>query len=414
MSSSKPHEILVLGGNFGGVSVSHYLLKQTFPALASISNSQSYHITMVSPSTHYFFKIAGPRVLVNPHLIPFSKVMLSIPDAFSSYPSSQFTFVQGTATAVDSSSRTATISLHDNSSPQNLKYDTLVLATGTTAHELWTLNGPHSLTEAAHSKLHTSLPKAKTILIAGGGAAGTETTGELVENYPSAHTTILSGSTRLLPRLTTATSALAEKRLQEKGVTVVHNLRVASHTTTPSGQTDVHFSDGSKKTVDVYIDATGGTPNTGFLPKAWLDANNKIKTDPVTLRGSGPDMSGIYAIGDAASYSKGGALDVADGVRPITSSIGADLAALLPQKPKVDLQPKGWFASWFDDTPKALKPKAFSTLQNTQFVPLGSKGGVGQLMGWGMPSLLVWMGKARHYLLPMAEAGVKGMDYVKP
>ena len=390
------------------------LLKQTFPALSSISQSQSYHVTMVSPSTHYFFKIAGPRVLVNPHLIPFDKVMLSIPDAFSAYLSSQFTFVQGTAAALDSSSRIVKVSTQDSGSTKELHYDSVVIATGTTAHNLWTLNGPHSLTKAAHSELHASLPKAKTILIAGGGPAGTETAGELQEHYPQAQLTILSGTTRLLPRLTTATSALAQSKLEANGVSVIHNLRVASHTKTSSGQTNLRFSDGSEKVVDVYIDATGGTPNTGFLPSAWLDNNKKIKTDRTTLRGSGPGMSDVYAIGDAASYSNGGAMDVGDSIRPLCSSIGVDLVAQIPQASKVQPQPKGWFASWFDDTPKALRPKAFSTMQNTQFVPLGSKGGVGQLMGWGMPSLLVWMGKARNYLLPMAEAGVKGTDYLKP
>ena len=49
--------------------------------------------------------------------------------------------------------------------------------------------------------MHERLQKAKTIYIGGGGAVGVETSAELAENFPQAQITLLSGTHRVLPRL---------------------------------------------------------------------------------------------------------------------------------------------------------------------------------------------------------------------
>ncbi|RAL62799.1 hypothetical protein DID88_004641 [Monilinia fructigena] len=82
-SNSNSHEVVILGGNFGGVNAVHHLLRQTLPQLHQLDQSKSYHVTLVTPNTSFFFKIASPRALINPSLIPQEKVFRPLSEAFS-------------------------------------------------------------------------------------------------------------------------------------------------------------------------------------------------------------------------------------------------------------------------------------------------------------------------------------------
>ncbi|PBP15846.1 putative apoptosis-inducing factor 1 [Diplocarpon rosae] len=159
----------------------------------------------------------------------------------------------------------------------------------------------------------------------------------------------------------------------------------------PDGQTTVTLSDGSIRTVDVFIDATGGKPNTQFLPREWLSESQHVVTDAKTCR---TPIPGVYAIGDVASYSSGSVMDAQNAVAPLGTSIGIDLAGD---------QAKGTF-----------KQKAFRGIGATQFVPTGPGGGVGQVFGWKVPSLAVWAGKSRGYMVWMAPGAVAGDHFKKP
>lgn len=215
--------------------------------------------------------------------------------------------------------------------------------------------------------------------------------GELAAEYPGKQITIHSGQERLLHRLVPKIGAAAESYLKNMGVTTVHNARVAK--AEPRGkQTVVNFSDGSSMTVDVYIDATGGTRNASWIPESWLTSDPKdprVLVDGKTLRSS---HSGVYAIGDIASYSQCAVLDVNFAVAPLGSSILEDLSPA--PKP-------------------AQKPFKQITAQ-TQLVPIGPKGGVGILFGWRIPSFLVWLIKGRTYFIEKSPGTVKGADYMKP
>lgn len=198
---------------------------------------------------------------------------------------------------------------------------------------------------------------------------------------------MLSGSTRLLTRLRPAVGLAAEAQLSKLGVNTKHDLRVES-SEDKGGQTVVNLSNGSSETVDVYIDATGPTPNSAWLPKAWLTENNRVNTEMTTLR---TPTAGVYAIGDVASYSKMVIFDANDAVRPLCSTILHDLSP--------------------DPKPK---PTPYKQMQEEmQVVPVGQKAGVGIVMGWKVPSWFVWMVKGRTYFIEKAEGNVNGADYVK-
>ncbi|KFY92441.1 hypothetical protein V500_04184, partial [Pseudogymnoascus sp. VKM F-4518 (FW-2643)] len=259
-------------------------------------------------------------------------------------------------------------------------------------------HGDHQLSKDASADILKLLPKAKTILIAGGGAVGVETTGEIAYNYGGKDVTILSGGTRLLPRLKhTGIAKSAEKQLESLNslnVKIVHNIKVASSTKLPDGKASVKLSDGSTKTVDVFIDATGGKPNTGFLPASWLDGSKRVVTDTSTLRAT-KAPAGVYSLGDVASFSKNSIMDAEWSVPALCYSIWSDLGGN---------STKG----------NALKEKKYKQMEaDMQIVPIGPNGGVGVLFGWQIPSFLVKTLKSKTYFLEKAAGKATGEDVLK-
>ncbi|RDW77554.1 hypothetical protein BP6252_05607 [Coleophoma cylindrospora] len=390
---SKTHEILILGGHFAGLGMAHYLLRHTIPVLEKASPSSKYHVTIVAPHSEFFFDIAAPRFLVGKDLIPADKIFIPISQGLREYGADRYSLVQGKAVSMSAEKKVVTVGLQGGVS-QELSYDTLIIATGTTSNSaLWQMNDKEDLTKSLYASVQASLAKAKRVLIGGGGAVGVETAGEIGNSYPAINLTILSGADRLLPRLSTGNSKKAEGKLAKMGVSVVHKLRVTSSKEEANGTTTVVLSDGSTREVDLYIDATGGKPNSSFLPAAWLNEKGYVVvSDEKTLRTSTP---GVYAIGDVASYSSGSFMDVNFSVPPLGTSISIDLAEKIGKK---DL----------------FTQKLFKPLKDSQFVPIGPKGGVAQVMGWSLPSFFVWLIKARTFFIEKAEPTVKGADYVKP
>ena len=223
--------------------------------------------------------------------------------------------------------------------------------------------------------------------------------GEVGTFFPKASSTILSGNERLLPRLRPAIGAEAQNKLAKLGVKTIHNVKVISSTRINTGQTMVKLSDQTTQTVDVYIDATGGRPNTAWLPSLWLNERGFVETDQETMRVKA--AKGVYALGDVASYSLGELSDVQDAVRPLTSSLVVDL--MEGRHSGTGTGPPG---------PKQI-PFVQRAIRTTQVLPIGPKGGVGVILGWRVPSFFVWLVKARTYLIEFAPGALAGRDFRK-
>jgi apoptosis-inducing factor 2 len=389
---STTHEIVILGAHHGGINTAHYLLRHIIPPLSRLSPTVSYHITMVAPNTDFYWNVAAPRYLASEELIPASSVWFSISSAFERYDKKQITFINGKATALNPDTHAVTITTRAGQR-QDLTYSTLVIATGSSyASPIWQINESDSVTRAEISRIRDSLKSAKTILISGGGAVGVETAGEIASRYPRKNITLLSGTTRLLIRLTAWNSATAESKLGKLGVRTLHNLRVRTVTKNEDGTTTLGFSDGSTWPVDVFIDATGPRPNTTFLPPSWIDPRGHVIVDPLTLRSKIP---GVYAVGDVANYCDGGIISTAHGIAPVCTSIGIDLAKAAGKD-------------------SLFVQKKYKGIGETQFVPCGPSGGVGQIMGWWIPSWAVWLIKSRSFFLSMAKPAVEGGNHDRP
>jgi apoptosis-inducing factor 2 len=322
------HQIVIIGASFGGIPLAHGLLKDVLPGL-SANGEQAYKVTLISPSLYFWWKIGAPRVIVNPKSLPTEKALLPIADGFKSYNSEQYSFVQGTVTSIQPATKTLQLKTPlPDSSNLSLSYDTLIIASGTSfASPVWSVTtGSDDLTTALKD-LQDRIPTAESILVAGGGAAGVETAGELGELYGGKkEITIISGSSALLSRLhNQKVGADAESRLKKMGVTVINNGIKVDKATKEGGKEVLQLSDGTTKTVDVYINATGDRPNTAFVPQGWLNERGFVKTDPQTLRLDVPELTGVYCIGSVASYSNGSVMDTKFALKPLLESIKLDL-----------------------------------------------------------------------------------------
>ncbi|KAH8799050.1 hypothetical protein F5884DRAFT_132142 [Xylogone sp. PMI_703] len=400
------HSIVILGGNFSGISTAHYLLRHVTPSLKSTdSESPAFKVTLVSPSNHTFFKIGAPRVLASIE-ISADKPFASIQNAFSNYHPSEFEFIQGEAVALQEATKTVSVNTTTASQLVLVQYDFLVIATGMTSPSpLWSLHGDYKLTLHALEDMRKRLAGAETILIAGGGPTGIETAGEIAYFYKSRDITLLSGGPRLLPGLKHAgIGQAAERKLTSLNVTTVHNLKVISSTKLEDGRALVKLSNDSTRTLDIYIDATGGTPNTSFLPADWLDDRKRVATDGTTLRAT-KAPSGIYSIGDASSYSKGSVLDASLPVPALCYSIWSDIQAAVGRGDlKISLSGA-----------TVLKEKQYKQIESDMLaVPVGPKDGTGVMFGVKVPGLLVWLMKSRTFFLEKAPGLATGANFLKP
>jgi len=403
--------ILILGGSFAGLSAAHWALKHVLPQLPK-KEGVTYNVTIVNPSKDFYWRIGAPRACASKEMMPSSKIFYPIEPAFT-YASPNFKFVQGSATHVDPAGQTVSVTTVGGEQ-QSIPYAALVIATGwSTPSPLFTQSTDRAALEHVYDAFQASLKNAKSVVIGGGGPVGVETAGEIAEilngkpgffasapKNPKAKVTLVCGDKKLLPVLREAIGKDAQQFLKRVGCDVMYNTRVVGSSKLGSeegAKTKVELSNGESLEADIYIDATGMRPNTGFLPKEWLDNRNKVACNPKTLRveheSAGPR---VYVVGDVGSYTRGGAIDLASAVPAAMTNLRTDLIAHLSGK-----APGG------DRHYEA-------NLKEQQVVPIGTQKGVGAFNGMKMPSQMVWMIKGRDYMVGMlAESTLKGDQYKK-
>ncbi|KAK0664108.1 hypothetical protein DIS24_g787 [Lasiodiplodia hormozganensis] len=383
------HNIVVLGGSFAGLGISHNLLRHVIPQLPDSSN---YKLILVNPSDHFYFKPASPRMTSREDLIPFDKIMVPISKGFSGYK--QFELVQAYARAISPETREITIEhVKAEKGSTKIHYDTLIIATGASSKSpLWSPAVPKEDTQAALAEFRDKLKTAQRIVIAGGGAVGVETAGELGFDHGKKKDILLySGSTGLLSRVRSDVGQRAEKYLNDMGVTVVHNIKIVSSGIGPDGKEALHLSDGSQTTADLFIDARGSKLNNDFLPNSWLNERGAVAVDDtqrVTAAGAG---ARVYAVGDIASYSSGGIMDIQFSIPPLTAVIEYDLT----------------------DGKSKAQPTYTGQKAQSMMVPVGRKKSVGVLFNYWLPSYLGYMIKGKTFFADQGVGTVMGEKWTK-
>ncbi|KAF2246064.1 FAD/NAD(P)-binding domain-containing protein [Trematosphaeria pertusa] len=449
----QPLNVVILGGSFAGLAVAHHFLDRIVHQLSTFEGAPAYRVVLVSPSTHLYWNICAPRVLVSPSLISPEDAFIPIEPAFARHPFDKFTFMQGWATGVDTSAKKVTIELVRNvkenrlsgvskassstaetnpaniSTVQTISYHALVLATGSSTYSpLYSLHGTHEDTLAELRAFHRRLETAHSVMIVGGGPSGVETAGQLATYYNQKRRwrtfkekrhrsdttiTLLSGGARLLPKLPPTVSKKAERKLKKLGVHIVHNLREIGNTTNADGTTNCILNNDMTITSDVLISATGVYPNTRFLPQHMLDENGYVITDPQTLRVYAQGVGQrVYAVGDCANYSKNYTLDVYEAVPILMKNLQNDLLTHEYKLQTVTSMPHGEAHKTARQKIAALEDAHYhQNPTDSQLMPITRFGGVGVIFDWRIPSFLVYLMKGRKYRLGRAEGAVgRGRD----
>ncbi|KAF1979066.1 FAD/NAD(P)-binding domain-containing protein [Bimuria novae-zelandiae CBS 107.79] len=335
-SPAEPHKIVIVGGNFAGINLAHYLLHDTLPGLQKLHPDFSYKVTLVTPNTHFFFKVTAPREIVRPDQVPEEELFPSIVENFVKYRSS-FKYVRGKAVALRDADSTVIVKRDMEQEELELQWDALAIATGATpASPLWTLHDNRKETKAAIMRLHQRLAKAaaskgnkfSAVIVTGEGPLGIEVAGDVAHAYPGTRVVLMAPGERLLPSLPPQAGEDAKTALEALGVYIKLNERIVDSRPTTTN-VSVMLHDGDTMSVGAYIDATGPrTLNTGWLPKAWLDEGGHVLMRDENFRiHGGPGR--IYAIGEVVVGSGETAVEVDGMAATVASSIGADINTTL-------------------------------------------------------------------------------------
>lgn len=401
--------IVILGGSYGGLSVAHYTLKHVIPQ----APNKAFQVILISTSSQVFCRPACPRAMLSDDMFPQEKLFVDVEAQFPQHAKSgNFQFIKGTAMHLDHAQRIVAIKTESTEALQELDFHALIIATGaSTPSPLLGLIKDETLLRTCWDLLRQALPEAKRIVISGGGPSGIETAGELGDylngRHRSIHSgkfqpcvdiTVITGSSRILPALRKGLADKAEKLLAGVGVTVIKNARVKTVIPAQAGselltsKATIVLEDGKTIDADLYIPATGTTPNTGFISdRSMLVADGRIETNPSTLRVdcAGPNAR-VYAIGDASSYARPAIHNILSAVPILCVSMKHDL--LLEGGHPKDLSTVEGDGRLFTED-----------MRETQLVPIGKGKGVGAAMGFQLPSFLVWLLKGRDYWLWTTE-----------
>lgn len=239
---------------------------------------------------------------------------------FSDIPALQtpkINIVQGTVTAVNPCTKTATIrqdtATTTTPSARDLTYDYLVVATG--LRRVWPVV-PQSLRREEYLReagAHIAAVRTAHagVVVVGGGAVGIEMAAELKLVQPATRVTLVHSRDRLLSAepLPDECKDRALQLVREAGVETLMATRLAGTREVADEQgrtvTEVSFADGSKMTASVVIMAVSKSiPSTEFLPKEALDPEGLVKVRPNLMFPEGtPNAECHFAIGDAVKWS---------------------------------------------------------------------------------------------------------------
>ncbi|KAH6717235.1 AMID-like mitochondrial oxidoreductase-like protein [Leptodontidium sp. MPI-SDFR-AT-0119] len=356
--------IVVLGASYAGLTVTHKLLKNTLR-----NKKGEYKIVLVSPTTHHYWNLASVRAII-PGQIPDSKLFAPIQDGLKPYKDN-VTFLLGTATSIDTSSKTVTITTPEGSIAQ--QYDILVITTGsrTKGDVPWkpSLQG-YEATQSGLHKIQEQVRDAKSIVLGGAGPTGVEAAAELgFEFGKGKEITLITSSSQVLLGTPLNVASFAENELRKLHITVIKDTRIISALPLPSdnNKTELTLSSGAKMAVDLYLPTVGVLPNTEFVPKSLLNEDGDVCVDDY-LRVKG--VEGVWAAGDVVD------------IQPSQFVYMQKQAAALAKNLDLVINGREPVLYKYDGAPMMA-------------VALGRSRATGRFGGNRLPSLIVWLLKGR-------------------
>ncbi|RPA99073.1 FAD/NAD(P)-binding domain-containing protein [Choiromyces venosus 120613-1] len=293
--------IVIIGASYSGLPAAHYLLKHA---------PESWKITLINPSTNFYFNVASPRAGVEQSILGKNNGDLFIPFLPKlEKHGSRFAFLHGKASAVDTKSQTVTVTLQGGKGETSVTYDHLIIASGAntsgaTGKEWGFKHGLEGNTEEILVNTRAAVKAAKKIVVSGAGATGVEFAGEIKDFYGAEkEVLVISATKELLPQVPRAdVGASARKILKKIGVKIKTGVRVVEERPAAKGvegAVELVLSNGDVISADLHIATWGIYPNTSFLPKDLLDNAGWVKMDEY-MRAEG--TQNIWAIGDVTHW----------------------------------------------------------------------------------------------------------------
>lgn len=358
--------VLIIGSSYAGITAAKIILKK---------RDSRIKLTVVSPDDQNYFNVAAPRLIVEPEKL--ADVFFSVTDFLDKYSKSgSCKHIKGKIIKSNFNERNVTIKT-TGSETIYLSYDILIIATGTRCKEgIFKAGLPKEAICSKVKDMNSSIIESKRILIFGGGVTGVEVAGEIGSNFGKNKEVFLyTGMKNACFNLGESISHKVEKKLKEQNVIVENNIRVEriDHN---EGKYRVYLSNNNIVEADLVIETIGEIPNSEFIDKSYLDDSGYLKTDQ-HFRVEGHHE--VIGLGDILSI----------GERSLTNLKFCQLSV---------------FSSAVNheifNHSDTLIP--YKKGRKTIIIPISRNGGVGVLFGWQIPNFLVWLVKARDYMISSA------------
>ena len=257
-AGGKRKTVVIVGGSFGGLT-----------ALRHLTNYPGIRVVLVDQRKYYEYVPGILRLFCDPSL--HKSIARPMP-TFSSTSSHEFVHgcvkqinaksivVHAFGTATANAARTTTIA-----------YDHIIIATGADYRAPITPSPNETDYRTRHATWQDQaarLQSAKSVLILGGGAVGTELAAEIACHFPEKQLSIVDGQERLLPLFPRETSDHASRWFTDRGVELL------------MGQTIGDISDkgcllkksGRELRADLVFVCFGMRPNTAMIKDGDMSA----------------------------------------------------------------------------------------------------------------------------------------------
>ena len=247
---------------------------------------------------------------------------------------------------------------------QHLKFDALVLATGS-SYPFPAKMASDRVTEAeaAVRLVNERIAQAKSILLIGAGPVGIELAGEIAELYPGKTVTLIDPGERLLPAFHPKLGERLYAGLRKMGVQVLLGERLvkmptetnATQAVQPSMQTTL-TEKGTRIEADLHFLCFGMQMNTAYLQPHFGDLLDERKQVRVNSHLQVQGYKNIFAMGDIVNTGEPKLITTADAH---ASLVAENLRRLAANRPDM----------------LEYRPRPVATV----VVPLGTSGGAAQL-----------------------------------
>jgi len=241
---------------------------------------------------------------------------------------------------------------------ETLTYSKLLLATGSTPHQLpatigGTLTGVYTLRGLADvDHMQHEFVKGRRLLIIGGGYIGLEAAA--VAAGLGLQVTVVELAPRILQRVASPATADYFRALhQSHQVTILESTGIESLEGSDGRVTKAHLTNGETLDTDFVITGIGVAPNAQLAAEASLEVQNGIAVN-LHCQSSDPN---IYSAGDCASFDYQGQRIRLESVQNAVDQ--AENAALHVLGQDISYHPNPWF--WSDQYQTKLQIAGLNT-----------------------------------------------------